>query len=248
MAGIAGGREGSGNVVGIGGPVKVFLVAAVTGGRHGFVVVVDMAQGAGHGGVRANQREYRGVIEGRGGPDRGVMAESAIGRESRCNVVGIGGPGEVFVVASVAGGRQRSVVVIDMALRAGDLDVRAGEGKRCLVVVETRPGPVGGAVASGAGSRKASRRVGWSVCLGVIRLVAAVAVLGERGEVVVGVAGRAGDGGMRAGQGEYGSVIEVRSSPGNRGMAERAVIRESRCYVVGIGGFVEVGHVAAVAG
>ena len=43
-------------------------------------------------------------------------------------------------------------------------------------------------------------------------------------------------------------MIKARSSPGDSGMAERAVGRESRRNMVGIFGSVEVRHVAAVAG
>ena len=143
------------------------------------------------------------MIKGGAGPGGGVVAQRAIGREAGCDVCRIGGPGKVLLVAAVAGGRQRRVIVVDVALRAGDLDVRAGQRKRRIVVVETRPAPVGGAVAGGAGGREACSGVGWSVRPGVIRFVAAVAVLRQRGVVVIGVAARAGGGGVSPGQGEH---------------------------------------------
>ena len=67
------------------------------------------------------------MIEGSRSPACGGVAEGAIGGETGCDVVGIGGPGEVRLMARVTGGWRRRVVVVGVALRAGDGCMRAGE-------------------------------------------------------------------------------------------------------------------------
>lgn len=82
VAGGAGVRETGRRVVRIGRAVVVALVATHARGRQRRVIVVHVAIGAGHGGVRSGQRESRGVvIEGRAGPVRGAMANVASVRE-----------------------------------------------------------------------------------------------------------------------------------------------------------------------
>ena len=55
------------------------------------------------------------------------MAQSALGGETCSDVLGIGGPGEVRLMAAIAGGWQRCVVVIGMALRATYCGVRSSQ-------------------------------------------------------------------------------------------------------------------------
>ena len=83
MAGGAGRREPGGSVVRIGRAVVVALVATDAGGRQRRVVVIHVAVGASHGGVRSGQRESRGVvIEGRAGPVGRAVADIARRRET----------------------------------------------------------------------------------------------------------------------------------------------------------------------
>ena len=110
MAGIASGREACRDVTRIIGAGEVGLVAAVAVRRHGCVVVVGVACGAGQRSMSADQREHRGVIEGGRGPDCCRMAQSAVGRKAGRHVGRIGGAVEVRLVASDAGGWQRPVV------------------------------------------------------------------------------------------------------------------------------------------
>lgn len=51
-------------------------------------------------------------------------------------MIGIRGPGEIRLMAAIAGRRQSSVVVICVALRAGDRRMRPGQRKRSVVVIE----------------------------------------------------------------------------------------------------------------
>src|ERR1035441_8590031 len=126
VAGVASGGESRCDVTGIRGSCEIGLVAAVAGGGQGCVVVIGVALGAGERGMSAGEREDRGVIEGGGSPVGGRVAKCAVGGEAGSYVIGVGGCGEICLVAAVAGGGQSCVVVIHMALRAGDGCMGAG--------------------------------------------------------------------------------------------------------------------------
>ena len=83
----AGGRESRRHVVhGSGRVVVVSLMAAYTSGGQRRVVIVGMAIGAGsrRHRMRSGERERSVVvIEGRVGPEHGVVAHLASGRETR---------------------------------------------------------------------------------------------------------------------------------------------------------------------
>jgi hypothetical protein len=74
-----------------------------------------MALSAGDSRVRAQQREHGRVIKARRQPRGRCVAESAIGWESRGDVVGIGGPFEVLGMTGVAIRRCAGKHVVDMA-------------------------------------------------------------------------------------------------------------------------------------
>jgi hypothetical protein len=129
-------------VVGIRSPGEVRLVAAIARGGQRCVVVINVTRRTGNGDVRTCERERRFVVvECRRGPGRGVMASLARGWEARGDVIGICGPGEVRLVAAVARGGQCRVVVVRMALRTRNGDVRTRKRKRRFVVVECRRSP-----------------------------------------------------------------------------------------------------------
>ena len=94
-SGMAGGTRGwksAGDVIGIldGGVIR--LVARVTIGGHGEIVIADMARRAGRGDVNAGQWEGRfRVVEGSAGPVRGAMAQRTVLRETGGGVIGISG-------------------------------------------------------------------------------------------------------------------------------------------------------------
>jgi len=102
MAGLARGRETGCRVRGIIRIVEIRLVAPDASGGHRRKVPVHVALRARHRDVRAGQREGRiVVVKRRGQPGCGVVACLAGRRESRGNVVRVGGPGEVLLMTAV---------------------------------------------------------------------------------------------------------------------------------------------------
>lgn len=92
------------------------------------VVVVRVALSAGHGGVRTGEWERRcAVVESRRTPPACCVAESAICRKPRIYVTRTVRPTEVCLVTGVARRRGRRVVVVCMALRAGNRRMHAGQ-------------------------------------------------------------------------------------------------------------------------
>jgi len=197
----------------------------------------------------AGQREHRVMVKRRVRPgDRG-MAESAIGREACRHVIGIGGAGEILGVAGIAVKRNRCVVVVDVALRARHGNVGTGEGELGRVVIETRSGPVGGAVARFTGRRESSGRVRRGVGVVVIDLVAPNAIGRQRRVVVVDMASGAGHGDVRPGQRKLGCVvIEGRAGPVRSAVAGLTCGCEADRRMRRRVGVVEIGLMAAYAG
>ncbi len=120
-----------------------------------------------------------GVIERGAGPGRGVVAGLARGGEELLlrRVTWVGGVVVVGLMAADASRRQRRVVVVDVAVGAHSRrhQVRAGQRKCCVVVVEGGVCPDRCVVAEFACRREASRRVCGSGSARVILLVTRVA-------------------------------------------------------------------------
>ena len=57
-------------------------------------------------------------------------------------MIWIGGPGEILLMAAIAGCGERRVIVVHVATRAGHRGVEAGQREGRGVVIETRAGPV----------------------------------------------------------------------------------------------------------
>lgn len=127
-------------------PVEISLVAAIAICRQGCVVVIRMTLRTWHGDVRARQRKLRcAVIEGGRAPRGSCMALRAISGEPCGHVVRISSSREIRLVAGVTGCGRRYVVVVHMALRAGERGMRAGQRvMRINCVIELRIEPVAG--------------------------------------------------------------------------------------------------------
>jgi len=241
------------HVVGVRGSLEVLEVAADAGVHGDVVVVVDVALDALQRRVRAGQREPGGAVVELGiGPVGRVVARLAGLRVVRRHVVRIGGPLEIFQVAANASRVRRGeiVVVVDVARRAGNGLVRAGQGEARVVVVKAGLGPRDRVMARLAGLGEIRRNV--------IRVRRSLEVLQmatdasriRRGEivVVVYVARRAGDGLVRAGEREAsGAVVKASARPAGRVVARLAGRRVFGSRMRRIGGFLVIRVVAVVA-
>ena len=131
--------------------------------------------------------------------------------------------------------------VVGVTLSALRLDV--GSEQRKLgggVVIERGALPLRGDVARGAIFREAGRSVVRRLRVVVVRHVAGLAGGREIRKAIVDVALRADCLGVSAGEGKAcRRMVEAGAFPLVGGMAKRAVLRESRRAVVGIGGFLE---------
>jgi len=187
------------------------------------------------------------VIEGGRSPVGRGVAQRAVGREATGHVRRVSGAGKVGLVASIAVGRQCQVIVIHVALRARHGDVCAGQRERRGVVIERGTCPVGGAVAHGTRSGQTRGRVRRIVGSVVIGLMAGIAVSRNGGVVVVDVARGASDRSMGARQRKHRSMIKGRGRPRRGGVAQSAIGRETRSYVIRIGSPGEILGVARIA-
>ncbi len=142
--------------------VVIYRVAAVAIGWQRRVVVVHVAQRAGHGGVKTGQRESRSsVIERRASPVCRRVAEFARLREPGGCVSWIRCAIEVSQMAGDAGSYGDAVVVVDVATGAGNGSVKTSqrEARRCVIKYRSRPGC--GRVANGTVCRERSRNMVW---------------------------------------------------------------------------------------
>ena len=214
--------------------------------------------------MSAHQSESSiGVVKGRVEPSNGVVTLRAKrSRETGSDVIGDGAacslgacPSSLVATVAIGVGRSESVVSADVTLgTSGDFAcgghlVRIGEWKSSGAVVEHAVGPDGDGMARRAGRGSSGKRrgdvVGNIAAKGLRaepgRLMAAHAVGGAQGVVVIDVAGDAGSRRrrhMRASEGEAGSaVIECGRIPSDGVVASGAVCRGERragCRVRGI--------------
>jgi len=245
VAGFAGLREPTGNVVGIRGVLEILQMTAHARDAGQVVVVVDMAVRAGARRDRVGTGQgkvHHRVIEGCRGPGDSGVALGAVRREIGGDVIRIGGALEVFQVARNAIGAGQVVVVVDMAVDALARwnSVSAGEHKPGGVVIELGVKPVVGGVAGLAG--------GGELGADVVRIygrlkvggVARVALSGEPHELAAGrafVAGVTIDGGV--GTGEREAIVVLlnvfdRNLPSADGVARFAVGPELALVNVGV--------------
>jgi len=124
-------------------------------------------------GVAVVRREV-GVIESRSGPGGGCMARSARRREARRSVIRIRRAVVIRLVAAHACGRQRRVVVVDVAHHAshGRCGMKSSKREGRVVVIKGRARPVRGAVAHVTSRREAHLRVHRIIRIVVVGLMA----------------------------------------------------------------------------
>lgn len=160
MAGRATSREACRDVVGVRGCLVLGPVTAVTIRRQRRVVVIHVAIGASHLGVRPRKRERCVVmVERRRCPGGRAMAYIALLRQSSRHVIGIGGSLKILQVAVHTSCAREVVVSVGVALRALHIGMGAGEWPAGSGVVEGGAGPVSRAVANLALLRESGRNV-----------------------------------------------------------------------------------------
>ena len=215
-------------------------MARTVGAReHRVVVGIDVAGRAHTGGVTVIDVPPR-VAKGRPGPCRGGVTCGARGGEDRGRgfMDRIAGAVVIDRVTSVAGRRERGVVVIYMATGASDLGVEAGQRECCGAVVKFAIGPQRGVVAELAGrgethldvvDRSGRRVIGVQVAgyAGGVRAGQIIVV------VDVAIGAQAWRHGVRVGQREArAGVIELSIRPQHRVVAAFARRREARLDMV----------------
>ena len=228
---------GVGRVRRIRGPVVVRLVAADAGCRQRTrVVIVGVAAGARHCRVRARQWERCVVVvERRGCPACGVMALRAIRREARGHVVWIGRPGEVRLVAGIAGRRRIHVVVVGVALNTGQRGMHTRQRVVCIErVIKLGIEPIRRAMAGTAVVRQVQLHVRRIVGIHKIGRVARIAGRRCSSEDIVDVTSRARQCGVSPGQriAREFQVIELCIEPGIHRVTRLAGCREPRRYMI----------------
>ena len=188
--------------------------------------------------MRARQRERCGVvIESRRSPTGCSVAYAAVGREPGRNVIGRSGPREICLVAGVARGGRRCVVVVRMALGAGHSGMHARQRiVRVKRVVEFGVIPVRCVVANSAIMRQAKgrvRRIGGVIEIHRMR-VARIAVCRRSRKNIIGMAVGARQGSVRPGEriARVFQMVELGAEPAVHRVATLAGGREPGCDMV----------------
>ena len=156
MACSARGWEASRHVIWIGRSCEVCLVAGIAIRRRPGEHIIDVAAGAGHGGMCARQWEGRVVvIEDGAGPGSRRMASCTGRREASRDMIWICCSREIRLVAGIAIRRCACENIIDVAAGARHSRMRARQREGCVVVVEDRASPRCRCMASSACRREA---------------------------------------------------------------------------------------------
>lgn len=211
-------------------PEVIRIVVTVTAGALKDCVItrtgVAVRAGPIHASVRVAHREP-GVVERCIGPVRRVVAGGAGRRETGCSVIGVICLLIIQLVAAVAIGRERRVVIVHVAICAGHVHMRPRQREGCVVVIEGRGSPACRAMANVALLREADRDMVW---IGGLLKIGEVATDARRiGDVVVSVdvTLRALDRGVGASKRPACSgVVKRRGGPVRRRMTNLALLRK----------------------
>lgn len=224
--------------------VCLIFGVAVRASEHGEIRRVGVA-GVTHAIRPAMIRREIWMIEDCSLPRGSVVARLAGRREAGRDVVRIGRVLVILLVAAIAVRRQICVVVVNVALIAGQSGVRASQGEGSIVVVESRWDPSRGVVAHIAGRGIARLHVIW-----IIRFVEIIQMASDTLRVVqlvisIHVTLRALQGGMRTSERETGAgMVERGSQPVHGRVAGVAGGRESGLHMIRICGSIEILHMA----
>lgn len=189
-------------------------------------------------------REPR-VIERRSQPGRSVMASCARRRESRRDVVGTGYVRIVRLVTGIAIGRSAGVAAADVTTGTRNLDVRTGQWKRRICVIERRRLPRCRVMTDSAVGRKPGRDVVGRFGAIEVILVARDTRRTQPCILAAGVARHAGQRDVCPRQGELRlRMIELCSGPSRGRVADRTIGWEACGSVRGIRRTVVIIHMA----
>ena len=214
--------------------VRIGLRVAVGASKDCVIVRVRVAGRAHAIRTPVVQREIS-VIEVRRDPRRRVVTGGAGCREARGHVVRISSSIVGGLMAGIAVGRQRGVVVVDVAACARNHHMGTRQGKRRVVVIEACRNPRRCAVAYLALLREPGTDV-----IRVRRTLEILEMAAHTGRasqvvVVIDMALRAFERRVGASQREAGSrVIELRRHPRGCAVADFTGLRESLPNVIGI--------------
>ncbi len=148
MAHVALLRKSSRNVVRVIGALEVFEMATHACSISDVVIAIGVTLGALHIGVRAGKGPTRRrMIESRGRPVSGAVTDFTLLGKSGRDVIRIVGALEILEMAAYARGCAEVVVAVGVALCTLHLNVRSGEGKPRLGMVEVGGLPCGRRVA-----------------------------------------------------------------------------------------------------
>ena len=199
-------------------------------------------------GVCAGQIESRlAVVELRAVPLRRGVANGAILREAGLQVIGAVRRLIVLHVAAIAIGRRARESSSHVALGASHCRVSSGQRELGRIVIKVCALPAAGRMAGVAFGRKLRLNVIGIGGVLEIGKMAARAIGRCAGELAAHMAGRALHRGMRARQRKgRGVVIERRTLPAHKAVAQQAIVRETGGDVIRILRRVEILHVAAV--
>jgi hypothetical protein len=201
----------------IGRTVVIGQMARAAGGIRQRVVVVHMAQIAGHGDVRTRESEASArVIPRRGSPVRCGVARRTGSRKPCSRMRRSVGAVVIGGVAAVAIGRQgATVIVVHVAGGTGHAHVGSCQREGCGVVVESGGLPSGGVVAGLASGGEAGADMIGICCSCEILGMAAIAIGRSRSVISIEVAAGAGNRDVGSGEREGSlAVVKRRWLPG----------------------------------